>query len=104
MRGAMKHPMTEFGSATIPSILGVIDTPQAIVFRDDPITITGWVVALAPIRRRSIWIDGRFVGNAEYNIVSRPDVAKHHPEYPNAANSSFRFECPPLGAEAVNRV
>jgi SAM-dependent methyltransferase len=89
--------------ATMPVILGVIDAPQVLIFRSDPLVVTGWVVGVASVRELSVWIDGRFAGQAEYGIP-RPDVEQAHPQYPNAVNSGFRFESAPLDAAAPEKI
>ncbi|MBE6049645.1 MAG: N-acetylmuramoyl-L-alanine amidase [Clostridium sp.] len=68
----------------------VVDTPSNnSTVISNLLTVSGWSLSGENIKSINFYIDNTLIGNTIPN-VSRTDVSKIYPQYPNAANSGFK--------------
>ncbi|MEH7009815.1 Ig-like domain-containing protein [Neobacillus niacini] len=69
--------------------LGFIDSPKSGSTIDGVSTIRGWYLDGSGVEKIEVFVDGKWIGNAQYGL-SRPDVATVLPEYFNS-NAGFQY-------------
>jgi beta-N-acetylglucosaminidase len=69
--------------------LGFIDTPKSGSTIAGITNIRGWYLDGSGVSKIEIFLDGKFIGNAQYGL-SRPDVQNVYPEYFNS-NAGFSY-------------
>jgi hypothetical protein len=71
---------------------GVIESPVESRPYEDTIVFQGWALDAQGILRVDIYVDGQFVGTADYGVDSRPAVLMQYPGFINAEAPVWRFE------------
>ncbi|CEQ10472.1 mannosyl-glycoprotein endo-beta-N-acetylglucosaminidase [[Clostridium] sordellii] len=89
--GSIKTEFIEF-KLNKPHPKTFIDTPNNIVnLRESEfLEIKGWAINQTDISNISVYLDNRFVGNANKGL-SRLDVGSIYSDYPNSSNSGFEL-------------
>jgi SAM-dependent methyltransferase len=84
----------------LPDLILVCDDPADGTTVTFATVVSGWAFSPAGIQEISVWLDGQRVeGQAEYGLL-REDVARDHPEWPNALRSGFRYRFEDIPATA----
>jgi len=81
-------PASFVGGDTRLAILCHIDA--ASVDENGILRVNGWAVALSPVHRINVSLNGAPIGQAHRGLP-RTDVAAAHPDYPDAPVSGFHF-------------
>jgi beta-N-acetylglucosaminidase len=72
----------------LPTV-GFLDSPKSGSTIDGVSTIRGWYLDGSGVEKVEVFVDGKWIGNAQYGL-SRPDVAIVIPEYLNS-NAGFQY-------------
>jgi beta-N-acetylglucosaminidase len=72
----------------LPTV-GFLDSPKSGSTIDGVSTIRGWYLDGSGVEKIEVFVDGKWIGNAQYGL-SRPDVATVLPEYFNS-NAGFQY-------------
>jgi hypothetical protein len=69
---------------------GFIDIPTSFDFVKGVTVFQGWAIGESGVSTIDIFVDGNFVGNAQYGLP-RPDVAQQYPFILGSGTSGWRF-------------
>jgi hypothetical protein len=70
--------------------IGAVDIAPERPLASGELTISGWALDPDRIERVKIYVDGHFVGNAQYGFT-RPEVTDLHPGFPDSLNPGWFF-------------
>jgi hypothetical protein len=71
--------------------IGFIEQPRPGLIVAGDTTFQGWAVDIDGINRVEMYVDGLYVGTANFGVDSRPAVANEYPGYPDAGAPVWRF-------------
>ena len=71
---------------------GFIESPKEDRQYAGTVPFIGWAVDIDGVFRVGIYVDGDFIGNANYGVDTRPAVASEYPGYPDANAPVWRLD------------
>lgn len=71
--------------------IGEIELPHAFPAYEGNVLFQGWAIDIDGVDHVDMWVDGVFVGTADYGVDTRPFVFTNYPGYPDASAPVWRF-------------